>query len=55
MGNLKIYLNDELETAFRKRAMEAFGYRKGSISKGAQAAIVAWLREAPGDDGPAPV
>ncbi len=45
MGSLKIYIPDELEAAFRKRAMERFGYRKGSISKAAQAAMVEWLRE----------
>jgi hypothetical protein len=45
MGSLKIYIPDELEAAFRKRAMERFGYRKGSISKAAQAAMAEWVGE----------
>ena len=50
MGSLKVYLPDELEAAFRKRAMERFGYGKGSISKGAQTAIHGWLMEDEGED-----
>jgi hypothetical protein len=43
VGSLKIYIPDELEESFRKRAMERFGYGKGSISKAARAAIVEWM------------
>jgi hypothetical protein len=48
MGSLKIYIPDELEQAFRKQAMERFGYGKGSISKAAREAIVLWME--PGED-----
>jgi hypothetical protein len=43
MGSLKIYIPDELETAFRKRAMDRFGYGKGSISMAARTAIALWM------------
>ena len=42
MGEVKIKLSDETEDAFRKSAMEAFGYAKGSISAAAEQAIKAW-------------
>ena len=45
MGSLKVYLPDDLERAFRKRAMESFGYGKGSISRAAQAAFLKWMGE----------
>ena len=47
MGSLKIYLPDEVESAFRRKAMESFGYGRGSISKAAQAAIVGWMSGPP--------
>lgn len=34
----------ELEEAFRKRAMERYGYSKGAVSKALEAAIRLWLR-----------
>ena len=43
MGSLKIYIPDELEIAFRKRAMDSFGYGKGSISMAARTAIALWM------------
>lgn len=42
MGELKVKLSDETEAAFRKSAMETFGYSKGSLSEAAEQAIKAW-------------
>lgn len=39
---LKFYISVELDGEFRKRAMERYGYRKGSISKAAEEAIAKW-------------
>jgi len=39
---LKIYLSEELDERFRKAAMEAFGYGRGSISKAAEEALIRW-------------
>jgi len=45
MGELKIYLREELLKEFKKRSMEAFGYGKGSISKAGEEAIQRWTSE----------
>lgn len=45
MESLRIYLPDELDKAFRKMAMEQFGYAKGSISLAAEAAISRWVSQ----------
>ena len=45
MGELKIYLPEDLKREFKKRAMEAFGYGRGSISKAAEEAIQRWVSE----------
>lgn len=45
MGELKIYLPEELKREFKKRSMEAFGYGRGSISKAAEEAIQRWVSE----------
>jgi hypothetical protein len=42
MGELKIKINDETESVFRKLAMFRFGYQKGSLSEAAQEAISNW-------------
>ncbi len=42
MGEVKIKLSDDTEAAFRKSAMETFGYSKGSLSEAAEQAIKAW-------------
>ncbi len=42
MGEVKVKLSDETEEAFRKSAMETFGYSKGSLSEAAEQAIKAW-------------
>lgn len=36
---VKIYLDEELETKFRKAAMEVYGYGRGSLSSAAEEAI----------------
>jgi len=45
MGELKIYLSEELKKEFKKRSMETFGYGRGSISKAAEEAIQRWTSE----------
>ena len=43
MGWIKFTLSDETEMAFRKKAMERFGYSKGSLSLAAEEAVKQWL------------
>ena len=45
MGELKIYLSEDLKKEFKKRSMETFGYGRGSISKAAEEAIQRWTSE----------
>jgi hypothetical protein len=45
MTGIKLYVPRELEEEFRKRAMEAFGYGRGSISKAGREAIQRWASE----------
>ena len=45
MGELKIYLPEDLKREFKKRSMEVFGYGRGSISKAAEEAIQRWTSE----------
>ncbi len=47
MGEVKVKLSDETEAAFRKSAMETFGYSKGSLSKAAEQAIKEWVAARP--------
>lgn len=42
MGEVKVRLSDEVEAAFRKKAMEKFGYGKGSLSLAAEEAFGEW-------------
>jgi hypothetical protein len=42
LREVKIYLDDELNDRFRRTAMEAFGYGRGSISKAAEEALLQW-------------
>jgi hypothetical protein len=42
---VKIYLDEELETRFRKAAMEVYGYGRGSLSSAAEEAIRTWVSE----------
>ena len=45
MGELKVYLREDLKKEFKKRSMETFGYGRGSISKAAEEAIQRWTSE----------
>ena len=47
MGEVKIKLSDETEDAFRKSAMETFGYGKGSLSSAAEEAVRSWVAARP--------
>ena len=42
MGEVKVRLSDDAEAAFRKKAMEKFGYGKGSLSLAAEEAFREW-------------
>jgi hypothetical protein len=42
LAEMKIYLPEELDERFRKAAMNAYGYGRGSISKAATGAISEW-------------
>jgi len=43
MGELKAVLKEETLGKFRKKAMEKFGYGKGSLSMAAEEAVEEWL------------
>ncbi len=45
MAELKVYLSDELDKRFRKAAMDAYGYGRGSISKAASEAFSRWCAD----------
>jgi hypothetical protein len=45
LSELKVYLSDELAKRFRKAAMDAYGYGRGSISKAAAEAFSRWCAE----------
>lgn len=45
MGELKVYISDELDKRFRKAAMDAYGYGRGSISKAATEAFSRWCAD----------
>lgn len=47
MGEVKVKLSDEAEAAFRKAAMEKFGYSKGSLSSAAEEAVWGWVAARP--------
>ncbi len=47
MGEIKLKLSDETEKAFRRRAMERYGFAKGSISNAAEEAVKKWTLEIP--------
>ncbi len=49
MGELKIKLPDELERAFRERAMRKYGYVKGAISEAIREMINVWIKESGGE------
>lgn len=42
MGQIKFTVPDEVEEAFRKAAMEQFGYERGSLTKAGEAALREW-------------
>jgi hypothetical protein len=44
MAELKIFIPDPLNVRFRKAAMNAYGYGRGSLSKAAVEAFEAWCR-----------
>lgn len=47
MGEIKIKLSDETEKTFRRKAMERYGFAKGSISNAAEEALKKWTLETP--------
>jgi hypothetical protein len=45
MVELKIYLSNILNQRFRRAAMNAYGYGRGSLSKAAEEALTKWCIE----------
>ena len=45
MVELKIYLSNSLNEKFRRAAMNAYGYGRGSLSKAAEEALTEWCKE----------
>ena len=44
MGIVKVDVDDEVEKAFRKSAMQRFGYGRGSLSEAAESAMKDWSK-----------
>lgn len=45
MGTLKIETGDEFLNKFKKKAMEEYGYKKGSLKKAVEELIKKWLTQ----------
>ena len=45
MAELKIFIPDSLNIRFRRAAMNAYGYGRGSLSKAAAEALAEWCKE----------
>ena len=43
MGEIRGVITSKSEKAFRKLAMKKYGYRKGSLSKALEDAILRWI------------
>jgi len=54
MAELKIFIPDSLNSRFRKAAMNAFGYGRGSLSKAGAEALEEWCRERESNQVPVP-
>lgn len=50
MGSIKIQVSDETERKFRELAMRRYGFRKGSLSEAAEAAVSEWVRRQGSDE-----
>lgn len=45
MGKIYVEIDDDLERKFRKKVLERFGARKGSLSMAVKEAIQLWLKD----------
>ncbi|NOZ77247.1 MAG: hypothetical protein GXO65_06210 [Euryarchaeota archaeon] len=45
MGTLKVETGDEILERFRKKAMEEYGYKRGSLKKATENLMKKWLSE----------
>jgi len=45
MGRLNLMIPDELEAAFREKAMKKFGYKRGSPNKALTEAVELWVKQ----------
>lgn len=45
MGRLNLDIPDELEEAFREKAMKKFGFKRGSLNKALTEAVERWVKE----------
>ncbi len=43
MGVLHVRIDDELEKRFRKKVLDVYGVRKGSLARAVEEAIKLWL------------
>ncbi len=44
MGEIRGSVSEETEEKFRRTAMKTYGYRKGSISKALETALLQWVQ-----------
>jgi len=44
MAIIRGVISEDLETKFRKKAMEKFGYSKGAISNALEEAVKEWIK-----------
>jgi len=42
---IKVNVSEELALAFKKAAMEKFGYKKGAISMAMEEALIMWINK----------
>jgi len=45
VGILHVRINDELEKRFRKKVLDVYGARKGSLARAVEEAIRLWLEK----------
>ncbi|MCE4618615.1 MAG: hypothetical protein F7C37_04145 [Desulfurococcales archaeon] len=45
MGILHVRIDDELERRFRKKVLDVYGVKKGSLARAVEEAITLWLNK----------
>jgi hypothetical protein len=54
MGEIRGVVAKEIEEKFRRLAMRRFGYRKGSLSKALEVALLQWIQKSDLEDSDSP-